>query len=84
MIQKGTQVSIKPLETISEYLHHLDGIIKKTRKRPIMRRTEKSGWNPVNVGTTTEFMVDLSHHSSIDLDNGNKKFWFESKFLTEV
>ncbi len=85
MIQKKSCVKIKPLGTICEYLHGLSGFVVKTRKKIITKRTYESNWNPVKVGETTEYCVDLSAHSNRELDTSMpKQFWFEAEQLTEV
>ena len=80
---KGSIVKIKPLSEIAEYLHNLEGRVIKVKTQAIMKRTEKSGWNPVKVGQELICTVDLSAHSNRDLDKSlSKKFQLPERMLT--
>jgi len=85
MIQKGMRVKIKSSGKICDYLHGLDGIIIREKKKVLTKRTYESNYYPVKVGQTIEFLVDLSEHSNRELDTSmSKKFWFEEKHLSEL
>jgi len=85
MIRKGSQVKIKAIKEISDYLHNLDGKVVKIKVERIMRRTEKSNWNPVKVGTQRVCTVDLRHHSNPELDTSmSKKFQLPEDMLIHL
>jgi hypothetical protein len=84
MINKGDTVRIKAMEGIADYLHNLDGKVVRVKVEPIIKRTTKSNWNPVKVGTERVCTVDLRHHSNPDLDTSmSKKFQLPEGMLTK-
>ena len=76
-------VKIKAIPGICSYLHNLTGPILKARKQPVIKRMPPYN-NPRRIGTTTEFLVDLSAHSNPDLEPGSKRFWLESTMITRI
>lgn len=87
MINKGDRVRIKAIEGVSEYLHGLDGVVVvKPKERAIRKRTVKSNWNPVKVGSERICVIDLSAHNHIsEISNSiSKKMQLPETILEKV
>ena len=87
MINKGDIVRIKPMEGVSEYLHGLDGeVVSKPIVRAVMKRTVKSNWNPVKVGSERICTIDLSKHTNVReiADSISKKMRLPEIILEKV
>ena len=85
-MNKGDIVRIKAMEGVSEYLHGLDGKVLKVKVQPIRKRTVKSNWNPVKVGSQRVLTVDLKAHNHIPeiADSMSKKFQLPESMLEKV